>query len=253
MLTEIVLFAVGIIVGIMNSIAGGGMLVGFPVLVAAGMTPLVANITANVVLLPGQITSAYGYRKFLRKLPPRYLLLLLPCLVGAVIGALLLRRIPNDRFQQLVPALILFAVLLFAFQPFLHRYLHRHISQRSRRFTPLMWIGLGLLPTAVYGGFFGAGFGFIMLAFLGFAKLHDIHQMNGLKNLAGMTIATVCIISLYSTHLINWPLGLAMAAGNSIGGYVGARYSQRFSSHIIRIVVIIIGFTAAAYLAFRTY
>lgn len=253
MLHELIVFAVGIAVGAMNGIAGGGMLLGFPVLLAVGLPPLVANITTNIVILPGQITSAYGYRKYLRKLPRRYLILLIPCLIGATIGALLLRHTPSARFQEMVPGLIFFAVVLFAVQPLLHFHLLRHISKRSQNNATLFLIALGLLPTAIYGGFFGAGFGFIMLAFLSFTNLRDIHQMNGLKNLAGMTIATVCIICLYSTHLINWPLGLAMAAGNGVGGYLGARYSQRFSSQVIRIVVIIIGFAAAGYLAFRTY
>lgn len=241
------------IVGSMNAIAGGGMLLGFPVLLAAGMSPLVANITGNIVILPGQLTSAFGYRRFLRKLPARYLILLVPCLIGGTAGALVLRHTSNARFQELVPALILFAVLLFTMQPLLHLHLRRHISKRSRNLRTLLIIALCLLPTAFYGGYFGAGFGFIMLAFLSFTKLHDMHQINGLKNLAGVSIASVSIACLFSTHLINWPLGLAMAAGNGLGGYAGARLSQRFSSHFIRVIVIIIGFSAAAYLAVRVY
>lgn len=250
---EILLFVVGIVTGVMNAIAGGGMLIGFPALISAGLSPLAANVTANIVVLPGQLTSAFGYRKYLRKLPARYLILLLPCLVGAAIGASVLRHTSDRQFQSYVPGLILFAVLLFTFQPFLHRYLRRHISHRSRNLQTLLWISLALLPATAYGGYFGPGFGFIMLAFLSFTRLHDMHQINGLKNLAGVSIAAVCILCLYSTHLIDWPLGLSMAAGNAIGGYSGARLSQRFSSHAIRIVVIVIGFAAAAYLALRTY
>lgn len=253
MLKDIVLFLVGIVVGSMNAIGGGGMLLGFPVLLAAGLTPLVANMTSNVVVLPGQISSAFGYRRYIKKLPPRYLILLLSCLVGAVIGALLLRNTSSTRFQNLAPVLVAFAVLLFAFQPLLHFHLHKHISHRSHNIRSLFIIALALLPTAIYGGYFGAGFGFIMLAFLSFTKLHDIHQMNGLKNLAGTAIAAVSILCLYSTHLIDWRHGLVMAAGNAIGGYAGARLSQKFSSHIIRIVVIVIGLAAAAYLALRAY
>ena len=250
---ELIVFAVGIIVGAMNAIAGGGMLIGFPVLLAVGLSPLVANVTANVVLLPGQMTSAYSYRKYLKKLPSRYLLLLIPCLIGAAIGALLLRHTSSSQFQHLVPALIMFAVLLFTFQPFLQHHLRLHIAGKRGSDKRLLLIALAVLPTAIYGGYFGAGFGFIMLAFLSFTKLHDLHQMNGLKNLAGMTIAAVCIVVLYSTHLINWPIGLAMAAGNGIGGYYGARMSQRFSSHAIRIVVIAIGLVCATYLCLRAY
>jgi uncharacterized protein len=250
---EILLFVVGIVVGGMNAIAGGGMLIGFPALLAAGMSPLAANVTGNIIILPGQLTSAFGYRKYLRKLSPRYALLLIPCLIGSFVGATVLRHTSSTRFQEIVPGLILFAVLLFAFQPLLHIHLRRHISKKSRNLQTLFWISLALLPTAAYGGYFGPGFGFIMLAFLSFTRLHDIHQINGLKNLAGASIAGVAIACLYTTHLINWPLGLSMAAGNAVGGYYGARLSLRFSTHAIRIVVIAIGFTAAAYLALRTY
>lgn len=250
---ELLLFAVGIVVGTMNSIAGGGMLLGFPALLLAGLSPLSANITGNIVILPGQLTSAFGYREYLRKLSPRYVILLIPCIVGAAIGATILRNTSSDKFQEIVPGLIFFAVLLFAFQPLLHFHLRKHISKKNQNIGGLVLIALALLPTAAYGGYFGPGFGFIMLAFLGFTRLHDVHQMNGLKNLAGASIAGVSIICLYGTHLINWRFGLAMAAGNALGGYYGARLSQRFSSHAIRIVVIVVGVLAATYLAFRTY
>lgn len=253
MLKDVVLFLVGIVVGSMNAIGGGGMLLGFPVLLATGLSPLVANITSNIVVLPGQITSAFGYRRYIKKLSPRYLILLASCLIGGAIGALLLRNTSDARFQDLVPILVLFAVLLFAFQPLLHFHLRRHIRGRSQNFRTLLIIALALLPTAIYGGYFGAGFGFIMLAFLSFTKLHDIHQMNGLKNLAGTSIAFISIVCLFSTHLINWRYGLVMGVGNAIGGYAGARISQRYSSHVIRIVVIVIGFIAAGYLALRAY
>jgi uncharacterized membrane protein YfcA len=250
---EILLFVVGIVVGGMNSIAGGGMLLGYPVMLAVGMSPLVANVTGNLVLLPGQLSAVFGYRKYLRKLPRRYLVLLPSCLVGAAIGATILRHISSKQFSHLIPGLILFAVLLFAFQPYLHFHLHRHMSRRSRNIQTLLWIAAALFPVAIYAGFFGAGFGFIMLAFLSFTSLRDVHKMNALKNIAGASITFVSIIFLLTTHLFSWKLGIAMAAGNTIGGYSGARFSQRFSSHVIRILVIIIGISAAIYLAFRSY
>ncbi len=252
-MNEVILFLVGIVVGVMNSIAGGGMLIGFPLMLAVGMSPLVANVTGNLVILPGQITSAYGYRKFLRRLQKRYLLLLVPCIIGAAIGAFILRHTSSERFNQLIPGLILFAVLLFTFQPYLHFHLNRHMSRKNKRLGSLVLIGLGMLPVAIYAGYFGPGFGFIMLAFLSFTSLKDVHKMNALKNLAGASIATVCILILLPTHLFNWPLGIAMAAGNGIGGYPGSKLSMRFSSHAIRIVIIAIGFAAAGYLFFRAY
>lgn len=253
MITEILLFAVGVIVGMMNAIAGGGMLIGFPVLLAAGLPALAANVTGYVVVLPGSASSAYGYRKFIKKVPARYLMLLIPCAVGAIVGSLILRNTSNAKFQEIVPLLILSAVVLFAFQPFIHLQLHRHIHGRNRRMLSLGLIALALFPVAIYGGYFGAGFGFIMLAFLGFTSLHDVHQMNGLKNIAAGTIALCALICLSGTGNIRWPYGLAMAAGALIGGFGGSRLSLKVSSHYTRLVVIIIGLCTAAYLGFRNY
>src|SRR5438270_3938759 len=116
-MVDIGLFLVGIVVGGMNAIAGGGMLIGFPIMILVGLPALVANATACVVTLPGQIGSAYGYRSYLRKVPAVYLWLLVPCAAGAAIGATLLRHTSYSRFAELVPGLILLAVALFAFQP----------------------------------------------------------------------------------------------------------------------------------------
>lgn len=237
----------------MNAIAGGGMLVGFPAMLAYGLSALTANATGNIVILPGQIASAIGYKKYLRKTPKKYLWLLIPCVIGSLVGAYILRRTPNSQFETLVPWLILFAVLVFAFQPFLHRYLHAHMRSRSKRVKPLVMIGFALLPAAVYGGYFGAGLGFIMLAFLGFTKIHDMHQMNAMKNVAAAVMCGASIIVLLPGSFINWHAGLVMAAGSTIGGYAGARFAQKISSHAIRVVVIAIGVVTAGYIAFKHY
>ncbi len=256
MLQELILFLVGIAVGIMNAIAGGGILLGFPVLLATGMPALVANATSNIIVLPGQISSAYGYRKYLKRIPKAYLILIVPCLIGAGIGAIILRNTPSANFDKLIPGLLLFAVVLFIFQPFLHKRVHYHMHgplKYRKKIQPVMLLALAMLPLSVYGGYFGAGIGFIMLAFLGFTKLHQIHQMNALKNMMAICIAVASIVCLFSAHLIDWKQGLVMGSGNLIGGYVGAIGAQKFSSHAIRIVVIIIGISTAGYLFIRTY
>jgi uncharacterized membrane protein YfcA len=247
------LLLVGIFVGGMNSVAGGGMLLGFPVLLAFGLSPLSANITSNLIVLPGGLASAYGYRSYLRKVPLRYLLLVIPCVVGATIGALILRHTSGEEFERIVPALVGFAVVLFAFQPFLHLRLQRHIRGKHKSMTSLLLLALALLPATIYGGYFGAGFGFIMLAFLGFTRLHEIHTMTAFKNLATASIALTSLICLYSTHLIDWRRGLIMGAGCTIGGYYGSVLTQRVSSHVLRIVVVFIGFGTVIYLGLRSY
>ncbi len=256
MLKDVILFLVGIVVGAMNGIAGGGMLIGFPVLLATGMPALVANATSNIIILPGQITSAFGYRKYLSQIPRAYLLLAIPCAIGAAIGATILRHTSAASFEHLVPGLIVFAVVLFIFQPYLHFHVRKHINGPKRQrqsLRPLIPVAIAMVPLAIYGGYFGAGFGFIMLALLGFTKLHEIHQMNALKNLMAVSIASVSLLCLANSHLIDWRHGLFMAAGNGLGGYAGSIGAQRYSSHTIRIVVIVIGICTATYLVFRSY
>jgi uncharacterized membrane protein YfcA len=257
MLQDTVLFLIGIVVGVMNAIAGGGMLIGFPVLLAFGVPALSANATSNIVVLPGNISSAFGYRKLLRKVPKRYLLLLIPALIGATIGATILRHTSSNSFEKLIPILITFAVVLFIFQPFLYKELHGHLHGPKRfrnRLRPLVVVSIALIPLAIYGGYFGAGFGFVMLAFLGFTGLHNhIHRMNALKNIITVCIAATSLACLYSSHLIDWRRGLIMGGGNLIGGYYGAVGAQKVSSHVLRIIVITIGICTATYLGLRTY
>lgn len=249
MMNDVLLFVVGLCVGVMNAVAGGGGIVGFPALIAfGGLSPLVANATYNVVNSISQLASAYGYRQYIRATPKAYLILLIPCILGSIVGALLLRQTSQQDFNHLIPWLLLGAVVLFAVQPRLQRQLQRTMRIK-RPVNPLLVIAIILLPVAVYGGYFGAGFGFIMLAFLGFTKLADMHQMNGLRNLSGVVIGLSCIAVLLPGEFIDWRSGLIMGVSSAMGGYVGARVTQRISSHTIRVVVILIGLVTAGYIA----
>jgi uncharacterized protein len=250
---DIVLLVVGIVVGAMNAIAGGGMLVGFPVLVAFGLPPLVANATSSIVTMPGQLSSAIGYYKYLRKVPLYYASLLIPLVIGAACGATALRKTPAANFAHFVPALVLFGVALFAFQPLMHFHLHKHLTGRYKRALPLVILGLAIIPLGFYGGYFGAGYGFIMLAFLGFTSLSDAHMINAMKNVSAVFLSSTTIICLLCSHLINWRLGLVMGAGSTIGGFFGARSAQKVSSHWLRIVIICIGLLAVVYLGYQDY
>jgi uncharacterized membrane protein YfcA len=249
----IVLLLAGFVVGVMNAIAGGGMLVGFPVLVALGIPPLVANATGSIITAPGQLASAIGYWRYLRKIPLRYAWLLIPVVLGAASGATALRYTPAGDFARIVPALVLFGVILFAFQPLMHFHLHKHLQGRYKTIFPLLILGLAILPLGFYGGYFGAGYGFMMLAFLGFTSLRDTHMMNAMKNVSAIFLSTTTIICLLCTHLIDWRTGSIMAVGTVTGGFIGARSAQKVSSHWLRIGIIIIGLLAVAYLGFHEY
>jgi uncharacterized membrane protein YfcA len=250
---DIILLLVGIVVGSMNAIAGGGMLIGFPVMLALGIPPITANAVGNVVTGPGQLASAFGYRNYLRKVPLYYAWLLLPIIAGSAVGAFILRHTSAQDFASIVPGLVLFGVVLFAFQPLMHFHLHRHLKGRAKTALPLVLLAAAILPLSIYGGYFGAGYGFIMLAFLGFTNLPDTHTINAMKNVAAIFVSGTTIVCLYTAHLIDWRVGLVMAAGSTVGGYVGARSAQKVSSHWLRIIIICVGLTAVIYLGLRQY
>jgi uncharacterized membrane protein YfcA len=153
----------------------------------------------------------------------------------------------------MVPALVLFGVALFAFQPLMHFHLHRTLSGRYKTILPLIILGLAILPLGFYGGYFGAGYGFIMLAFLGFTNLHDTHMVNAMKNVSAVFLSTTTVICMWCTHLIDWRTGLIMAVGTATGGFLGARGAQKVSGHWLRIGIITIGLLAVVYLGFQEY
>ena len=217
---------VAVVGGAINSIAGGGTLVTFPMIVALGISPLVANATNTMALWPGAFGSVWGYRaQFapIKRLMPRFSL---ASLLGGVTGGLLLLKTGNDRFQQIVPFLILGATILFMLQAPLTQALRSRIDP-----TPLPELAqapwgfvAGQFLVGVYGGFFGAGIGILMLAVLGLMGFTDIHQANALKVwgawLANMVAGLVFAVS----GVVNWPLALVMAAGGTgISALLAAR------------------------------
>ncbi|HEX8182802.1 MAG TPA: sulfite exporter TauE/SafE family protein [Candidatus Saccharimonadales bacterium] len=244
------LFVACLIAGMVNSVAGGGIMVVFPALLALGLPPLTANTTSNLISWPGALSSAYGYRAHLRKLPPKYLFLLVPCFVGSIIGSILLARTDSAEFSKIVPYLVLAAVLLFLVQPFLHRHLAHNL--KAHRNAPIIIIGIALLPMSIYGGYFGAGFGFLMLAFLGFTRITSMHQINGLKNLASATITLVCTVYFGWKGLIDWQYAPIMITGSLLGGYFGARWAQRVNVAVVHYFVIVLGLALAGVLFYKS-
>lgn len=249
----IFLFFVGIIVGAMNSIAGGGMLIGYPAMLLAGIPPIIATATTYPIVIPGQLAAIYGYRKHLKKTPKVYFFLIIPLVIGASIGTNLLIRTPASNFEKLVPFLLIGAVLLFSFQPFIHMQIKRHLSSKYSNFWPFTFLILSIFPLAIYGGYFGVGVGFAFLAFLGFSSIKSIHKINALKNIATLIIGVTSLSLLAKTNLIDWQSGIFMAIGCGIGGYAGSHYAQKVSSHLLRIVVTLIGLIAICIMVYKTW
>ena len=232
--------------GAVNAIAGGGTLLTFPALLAV-VPPVVANGTSTVALFPGSVASAWGFREELRRCRRWAVLLTGPSLLGGATGTLLVTLMPERVFSALVPWLILTAALLFALQPVLGRFLKDHLSGGKPRGKTLVALVIGQFFIAVYGGYFGAGIGILMLTSLSYLGLESIHEVNALKTYLALCINGTAAVLFLATGNVVAPYALAMAAAAIVGGYVGARLSRRLRPAAVRWVVIAIGFSLAAY------
>lgn len=237
----ILLVGAGILGGMINAVAGGGGIIMYPALLASGLPPIIANATASLVVWPGSLTSAYGYRKDLRKVPRGYLWLVIPCFIGSIIGSVILANTNPVTFEKLAPWLVLSAVLLLATQSRIHRWVTKQSKRRKIHWHTLPLIYLAVFPLAIYGGFFGVGFGLMMLAVLGFSTLKNVYQMNGVKNLCGVGMAVVSTVYLANKGLVDYGSGITMAAGTAIGGITGAKLAHKVSAHAVHDLTVVIG------------
>jgi uncharacterized membrane protein YfcA len=226
-----------------NSIAGGGTLLTFPALIGLGVSPVVANATSTVALWPGSLTSFWGYRGQIQGIRAWWRHWAVPSLLGGVIGALLLIYRPEAEFAALVPYLIWGATVLFILQkPVLkwigvHTAAHEEIERSAPPLRFLFW----QFVVAVYGGYFGAGAGILMLAAFEMMGLRNIHTMNGLKNWCGLNINAIAVAVFVFSGKIQWFIALTMAVGAMIGGAFGSRMAQRVGQAWVRRAVIAIG------------
>ncbi len=241
------LFAVAFAAGAINSVAGGGTLLTFPTLIFAGVSPIVANATNTLALVPGSASAMWGYRSFLKTSQRELLLLAVPSVIGGVLGAEWVIHTGNAKFAALIPWLIFAATALFVIQEPLSRMLKRsHPSDGSDDVPqdPLHRIGTAIFQffVAIYGGFFGAGIGIMMLAalgFMGFAR--NIHRANGIKNCAAVCINGVAAITFIYERQVNWPFAALMALGAIAGGYGGAGVARKLGQKTVRNLIVAIG------------
>ena len=238
--------------GVMNALAGGGTILTFPTLVLLGIPSIQANATSTVALLPGAAASMAGYRREVATHRSWLKTLFLPSLVGGGIGSVLLLRTPEKLFASLAPYLVLFATLLFLLQIVLAR--RKEEAHAAHGPTTARWgvATLAQLAVAVYGGYFGAGIGILMLVVLGFLGLTDIHAMNGLKNFFGITINSVAAAWFVLNGAVLWPIALVMVAGATVGGYAGAHFARRIGKEKARAAVVVIGLGVTVVLLLQT-
>src|SRR5213080_4670185 len=236
------MFVAAFFAGVVNSIAGGGMLLTFPLLIWLGLDPKVANATSTVALWPGLFGGLFGYRREMNDSSLILMRLGVISVIGGGIGAWLLIATPAPMFARLVPFLILFATILFMMQTPVNRWLH--LPAAGKESTKAWWIGAIMFQfcSSIYGGYFGAGNGILMLAAMGLLGITDIHRANGLKNYLGMCLNSVAVLGFACAGLVSWHIALLMAAGAIAGGYYGATAARHVGRAVIRRVVIVIGF-----------
>jgi uncharacterized membrane protein YfcA len=242
--------------GAMNAMAGGGTILTFPTLIFLGMPSITANATSTVALLPGAAASMAGFRREVAANRRWLKTLFLPSLVGGVIGSVLLLRTPEKVFANLAPLLVLFATVLFMVRGVLARRFSPnrgegplepgHLSTGQWGVAWLLQLGV-----AVYGGYFGAGIGILMLALLGFLGMTDIHAMNGLKNFFNLCINLVAAGYFILQGAVSWPEAMVLAVGAALGGYSGARFSRHIGKEKAQKAVIVIGLLVTAVLAWQ--
>lgn len=235
--------------GAVNAIAGGGTLLTFPSLLVL-LGPVAANATSTVALLPGSLSAAFGFRAELRRARRHLVLLWPPSLLGGVVGSLLLIRMPESVFAGAVPWLLITASVLLLLQRPLMRWLGTHPQAAPRRRTRVVVVFFQLL-VGIYGGYFGAGIGILMLSSLAFMGIPDIHETNAVKNVLAATMNGVSAVVFVAAGVVEWRYAVLMAVAAIVGGYAGARVARRMKPEIVRAVVVAIGFAVAAW-SFRS-
>ncbi|MBD3885987.1 sulfite exporter TauE/SafE family protein [Phormidium tenue FACHB-886] len=234
--------------GTLNSVAGGGGLIMFPTLLMTGMSPVVANATSTIAALPGLIAGAKAYHPDLREVKRLCIVFSSVSLLGGTIGALFVLWIPGEILKQLVPYLLLLATLLFTFSDALLSWLPAILpkaNQNSASF--LQTSSLILFFVAIYGGFYGLGISFLLLAVLRLLGLDQIHQINGLKVLLMSCNTVAAAIAFVPAEVIDWSQALFIMLGSTIGGYAGAYYARMLNPKLIRYLIIMAGFSMTGY------
>jgi uncharacterized protein len=241
-LETIVILGAGVLAGMINSIAGGGTLVSFPALLWLGRDPILANATSTVAIWPGSLAGAYGFRRELSTVRRWLLLLVIPSILGGAAGSWLLLRTPSSTFERLVPFLILAATLLLAAQEAVTRRLGT-VARAHEKPAPgwVTFVFFFQFLVGIYGGYFGAGIGILMLAALGLIGLTDMHQMNGLKNVLAVAINGIAAIYFALANAVVWSDVFVMMLGTIVGGYLGAHTARRLGRKFVRAAVVVIG------------
>ncbi len=239
-------FLAGMGAGTINAVVGSGTLLTFPALLAVGIPPVVANVSNTIGLAPGTAAGAIGYRRELEGQRGRLIRLVPVSLVGGLVGGVLLLTLPESAFHAVVPGLILLGCLLVALQPWLGRWIG--LPEHTQRGA--WWTMPAVFATGVYGGYFGAAQGVLLMAILGLGMDANLQRMNALKNVLATVVNTVAAILFIIVADVDWLAAGLIAVGSTIGGFVGARYGRRLPPIALRCLIVVIGIIAILTLVF---
>ena len=246
--TIVLLAAAGFLAGALNAAAGGGSLISFPALIAVGYPPLTANVTNNIAVAPGYVTGATGYRRELRGQGHRILPLTVASAIGSLVGVGLILISSQSAFESIVPFLVLAACVLLAFQPAITRRLEEHSGDRDR---PGSGVLAGQALAAVYGGYFSAALGVVVLAVLGLAFDDTLQRLNALKALLQLIIGAVSAVGFALVTPVAWTAVAVVAPASVVGGEVGARLARRVGDRALRVGIVTYGIACAVWLFVR--
>ena len=230
------LVSASFIAGIINSIAGGGSFLTFPALVFSGVPTIAANATSAVAVFPGYLSGALGFSKELKEYPKsKFLLLIMLSIMGGIGGSLLLLITPASVFSYIIPWLLGFATLLFAFGDFVGKWAKK--NSNSNGITG----NLATLIVCIYGGYFNGGLGIVLLALFSTLGMRDIHLMNGLKNIMSFALSAASVVTFAIAGIVFWQQAIIMMIAATIGGYFGVVVARKLSKNTIRVIIVLIG------------
>jgi uncharacterized membrane protein YfcA len=242
-LEMVAVLVAGMAAGAINVVVGSGTLITFPTLIAFGVPPVTANVSNTIGLVPGVASGVVGYRRELRGQRARAIRLGSASVTGGVLGAVLLLSLPEGAFSAIVPALIVIGLLLVVLQPRISAWVDRRHEGARGEFGP-WWVWPTVFGAGVYGGYFGAAQGVILMGLLGIGIADSLQRLNGLKNvLAGLVNGVAGVIVLVVAD-VDWTVVALIAAGSIVGGQLGATVGRRLSPLVLRIVIVVVGLVA---------
>jgi len=248
----ILLFAAAALAGALNSVAGGGSFISFPALIFTHVLPIPANATSTVALWPGTVASVGAYRKRFPKDFQILVEMIATSLAGGTLGALVLLHTPQSTFMRFVPYLFLLATLLLIFGKQLATWVETTFkASQQPRWLVVLGTNFFQFLIALYGGFFGAGIGIMMLALLTMLRMEDIHAMNALKTLLNAAINGAAVVTFIVAGAVLWPQAVVMLVGAVLGGYGGAYFAQKLDPQLVRRFVILVGIFMSLYFFIR--